>query len=45
MVTHAVNRSFTWSGAIAQADPEELAEWGDAPLHYLRLALDPFAPS
>jgi hypothetical protein len=43
MVTHAVNRSLTWAGAVAQADADELVEWGDAPLHYLRLALDPFA--
>ena len=38
MVTHAVNRSFTWFGAIQGAQPAELAEWGDAPAHYLRLA-------
>jgi hypothetical protein len=41
LVTHAVNRSQTWAGAIAQADGDELAEWGDAPLYYLRLAVDP----
>ncbi len=41
LVTHAVNRSLTWSGAVAQASAEELVEWGDAPLYYLRLALDP----
>ena len=44
MVTHAVNRSFTWADAIADASVEEAAEWADAPLHYLRLALEPFAP-
>ena len=44
MVTHAVNRSFTWLGAIQGAQPEELAEWGDAPLYYLRLAHEPFPP-
>jgi hypothetical protein len=38
MVTHAVNRSFTWFGAIQGSRPDELAEWGDAPAHYLRLA-------
>jgi hypothetical protein len=44
MVTHAVNRSFTWLGAIEGAQPDELAEWGDAPLYYLRLAHEPFPP-
>ena len=38
MVTHAVNRSFTWFGALEGAQPDELAEWGDAPAHYLRQA-------
>ena len=45
MVTHAVNRSFTWLGAVVGAQPHELAEWGDAPLYYLRLALEPFPPA
>lgn len=45
MVTHAVNRSFTWFGAVVGAQPDELAEWGDAPLYYLRLALEPFPPA
>ena len=44
MVTHAVNRSFTWLGAIEGAQPEELSEWGDAPLYYLRLTHEPFPP-
>jgi hypothetical protein len=44
MVTHAVNRSFTWLGAIEGAQPAELAEWGDAPLYYLRLTHEPFPP-
>ena len=44
MVTHAVNRSYTWLGAIQGAQPEELAEWGDAPLYYLRLTHEPFPP-
>lgn len=44
MVTHAVNRSFTWLGAIEGAQPEELAEWGDSALYYLRLAHEPFPP-
>jgi hypothetical protein len=44
MVTHAVNRSFTWLGSIVGAQPHELAEWGDSPLYYLRLALEPFPP-
>ena len=44
MVTHAVNRSFTWLGSIVGAQAHELAEWGDAPLYYLRLALKPFPP-
>ena len=45
MVTHAVNRSFTWLGSIVGAQPRELAEWGDSPLYYLRLALQPFPPT
>lgn len=44
MVTHAVNRSFTWLGAIRGAQSKELAEWGDAPLYYLRLTHEPFPP-
>ena len=44
MVTHAVNRSFTWLGAIQGAQPAELAEWGDSPLYYLRLTHEPFPP-
>jgi hypothetical protein len=44
MVTHAVNRSFTWLGALRGAQPAELVEWGDAPLYYLRLAHEPFPP-
>lgn len=44
MVTHAVNRSWTWWGATERATVEELAEWGDAPLYYLRLSLEPFPP-
>jgi Phosphotransferase enzyme family len=44
MVTHAVNRSFTWAGAIAESSIVEAAEWADAPVHYLRLALEPFPP-
>lgn len=45
MVTHAVNRSFTWLGAIQGAQPGELQEWGDAPAYYLRLAHEPFPPA
>jgi hypothetical protein len=44
MVTHAVNRSFTWLGAVEGAQPAELEEWGDSPLYYLRLAHEPFPP-
>jgi hypothetical protein len=44
MVTHAVNRSFTWLGAVEGAQPEELAEWGDSALYYLRLTHEPFPP-
>lgn len=43
MVTHAVNRSWTWWGATAEATPEELAEWGRRPRHFLELAFEPFA--
>ncbi|TPG16241.1 phosphotransferase [Pedococcus bigeumensis] len=45
MVTHGVNRSFTWLGSIVGAQPHELAEWGDSPLYYLKLALQPFPPA
>ena len=45
MVTHAVNRAFTWWGAIEGAQPEELVEWGDAPAYYLRLTHAPFPPN
>jgi hypothetical protein len=45
MVTHAVNRSWTWWGATAEATTDELSEWGPAPLHYLCLALEPFPPA
>jgi hypothetical protein len=45
MVTHAVNRSWTWWGATEQATREELREWGDGPLHFLALALEPFPPT
>jgi hypothetical protein len=44
MVTHAVNRSFTWWGSIEGAQAAELVEWGDAPAYYLRLTHAPFAP-
>jgi hypothetical protein len=44
MVTHAVNRSFTWLGAIEGAQADELQEWGDAPAYYLRLAHEPLPP-
>jgi hypothetical protein len=44
MLTHAVNRSFTWLGAIQGAQPDELSEWGDSPLYYLRLTHEPFPP-
>ena len=45
MVTHAVNRSFTWLGAVEGAQPAELLEWGDSPVYYLRLALEPASTS
>lgn len=44
MVTHSVNRAFTWLGAIEGAQPAELEEWGDAPAYYVRLAHEPFPP-
>ena len=44
MVTHAVNRSFTWLGALEGAQPDELREWGDSSVYWLRLALQPFPP-
>lgn len=45
MVTHAVNRAFTWLGAIEGAQPDELQQWGDAPGYYVRLAHAPFPAS
>lgn len=40
-ITHAVNRTSTWLGAIAEATSEELADWGEAPLRHLHAVLDP----
>lgn len=45
MVTHPVNRSFTWWSAIATATTAELEEWGDSPRYFLEQTLEPFAPA
>jgi hypothetical protein len=42
MVTHAVNRAFTWWGSLVGATFEELAEWGDRPKFFLELMFDDF---
>ncbi len=40
-VTHAVNRSITWWGCLADATADEWAgEWGDAPVTHLSRVLD-----
>lgn len=44
MVTQAVNRAALWLSAIEGAQEHELDEWGDSPLHYLRLVHAPFPP-
>ena len=41
MVTLPVNRSFTWTYAVAGASDADLAEWGDAPVSHLRHVLEP----
>jgi hypothetical protein len=43
-VTHGVNRAQTWYGAVRGAGPQELADWGDAPLDALRRVLPRVAP-
>jgi hypothetical protein len=43
MVTHVVNRALTWWGALADATPAELAEWGDSPRYFLELVVEDFA--
>ena len=44
MVTHAVNRSFTWLGSIVGAQPHELAEWGDSAALLPQARAQPFPP-
>lgn len=39
-LTHAVNRSATWWGALQGANDTEWAEWGAAPLAHLRNVLE-----
>ncbi|GAB3092235.1 phosphotransferase [Isoptericola nanjingensis] len=40
-VTHAVNRAWTWCGALAEATEAEWADWGEAPGRHLATVLDP----
>jgi hypothetical protein len=42
MVTHVVNRAFTWWDMIVGATADELVEWGDSPRYFLELVLDDF---
>ena len=42
MLTLPVNRSLTWTYAIAGAGPDDMEEWGDAPLSQLRHLLTPW---
>lgn len=44
MFTLPVNRSLTWTYAIAGATPSDLEEWGDAPVRHLRHLLEPWPP-
>ncbi|MFE5335601.1 phosphotransferase [Isoptericola sp. NPDC056573] len=39
-VTHAVNRAWTWCGALAEATEAEWADWGEAPGRHLAALLD-----
>ncbi|TWH34155.1 hypothetical protein [Isoptericola variabilis] len=42
-VTHAVNRAWSWWGALAEATEAEWDDWGEAPARHLAgvLAADP----
>ncbi len=40
-MTHAVNRSVTWWGCLAEASAEEWREWGAGPINHLSRVLDP----
>lgn len=42
METLPVNRSLTWSLALADATVEEQGEWADGPLFYLEKLLEPW---
>ncbi len=44
MLTLPVNRSLTWTYAVAGAARPDLAEWGDAPVSQLRHVLEPWPP-
>lgn len=39
-MTHAVNRSLTWWGCLAEATAEQWREWGDSPIAHLSRVLD-----
>lgn len=39
-VTHAVNRSWAWCGALAEATEAEWADWGEAPGRHLAKVLE-----
>jgi Phosphotransferase enzyme family len=44
MLTLPVNRSLTWTYAVAGAATGDLAEWGDAPVSQLGHLLEPWPP-
>lgn len=44
MLTLPVNRSLTWTYAVAGAATSDLAEWGDAPISQLGHLLKPWPP-
>lgn len=44
MLTLPVNRSLTWTYAVAGTTHADLAEWGDAPSSQLRHVLEPWPP-
>src|SRR4051794_17446628 len=44
MLTLPVNRSLTWTYAVAGAATADMAEWGDAPVSQLGHLLEPWPP-
>jgi len=38
--THAINRSVTWWGCLAEATADEWRQWGNSPVTHLSRVLD-----